>query len=470
MNFAQRLDYYASQNLVAIRTEHSEVSFDHLAQDVIGTSQYFLEQCINANSVVGITIPNELDHIVVTLALIKLGVNQITLPTHYSISVRQELATRVGVTHLISKNIENYIDAQNILYSRDDIPQQEQAKPKRFGESTLYLQTSGTTGISKIIPLLESQLIWQARRSHVEFLNKSFLRLASIEHDSAKRHRLYCLWNGGTNVFRPKDNFDIVSYVQQKEITSIGLSRMQAMSLLKKDEIGNLSSIELHVGGSSVPYKLRAEIESSISKKFYLRYGTSEFGFISIANPGEHDNDECSGQLLDGVELEIVDQSDNTLPKGSKGLIRVKGKGMCHEYYDDIEQSAESFKNGWFYTGDLGYVRNDGQLVVLGRGDNMIIMDTINIYPAEIEKVLEAHSGIRTAIAFPLESVIYGQIPVAAVELNSKEEIESRDLLKYCREKLGIRSPKKVFVLSKFPRNPNGKVNYSQIKQMFYYE
>jgi acyl-CoA synthetase (AMP-forming)/AMP-acid ligase II len=429
--------------------------------------QYLAEQQVDTSCVVGITLSNEPDHLTIILALMGLGASYIALPTHDNVSIRQKLAERVGVTHVITHDSHDFADIHTIGYSKDNLPYEIQTRPKKTGESTVFLRTSGTTGEVKITPLLESQLISQADRSSDEFANQAFLRLASIEHDSAKRHRLYCIWNGGINVFRSNDNINIISYVREKEVTSVGLSRMQITSLLGQSEIEKLSSIEMHIGGSSVPYKLRAAIENLITKKLYIRYGTSEFGFISIANPGDHDADETSGRVLDGVELEIVDQNDNPLPKGSKGHIRVRGEGMSSGYHNSIEQSSRSFKNGWFYPGDLGYIRSDDQLVVLGRADDMIILDTINIYPAEIEKVLEAHAGIKTAIAMPIESDTFGQIPVAAVELHPQENIDSRDLLIYCREKLGIRSPKKILISPELPRSANGKINNALIKQMF---
>jgi long-chain acyl-CoA synthetase len=130
---------------------------------------------------------------------------------------------------------------------------------------------------------------------------------------------------------------------------------------------------------------------------------------------------------------------------------------MASGYVDNPQQSALRFRDGWFYPGDLGLLRGDGQLVVQGRHDDMIVLNGLNIFPAEIERVLERHPAVAEAAALPLASLVHGQIPVAAVVLRPGEEVSAADLRRYCHQQLGLRAPRRVLVIERLPKNSQGK-------------
>ena len=115
------------------------------------------------------------------------------------------------------------------------------------------------------------------------------------------------------------------------------------------------------------------------------------------------------------------------------------------------------FRDGWFYPGDVGTLRRDGQLIVQGRRDDMIVLNGLNIFPAEIERVLEGHPAVVEAAALPLPSMVHGQIPVAAVVLRAGEGVTGAELRRYCHQHLGLRTPRRVLVLAQLPKNSQGK-------------
>ena len=136
----------------------------------------------------------------------------------------------------------------------------------------------------------------------------------------------------------------------------------------------------------------------------------------------------------------------------------MKAEGMIDGYYDDPIETAAKFRNDWFYPGDLGSLTKDGQLVVHGRADDMMILNGINIYPSEVERAFDAHPNVAASAAFPVKSRIHGEIPVVALELKLGSQITEAELLAYAREKLGMRGPRKIMLLDKLPRNALGKV------------
>ena len=158
------------------------------------------------------------------------------------------------------------------------------------------------------------------------------------------------------------------------------------------------------------------------------------------------------------VELEIVDGDGRALPAGEVGELRVRSECMTHEYYGDPVATSRHFRNGWFYPGDLASLTAGGALCLHGRADDMMTLNSIKIFPAEIERVLEEHPGVKAAAAFARSSEAHGDIPVAAVELHAAARIGGDELMALRRERLGVRAPRKIIVVDALPRNAAGKI------------
>ena len=109
----------------------------------------------------------------------------------------------------------------------------------------------------------------------------------------------------------------------------------------------------------------------------------------------------------------------------------------------------------------------DGRLYLHGRKDDMMIMNSIDIFPAEIERTLEAHPAVEAAAAFPIPSEVHGQIPAAAVELREGCACTASELVGYARGALGVRAPRRIEILASLPRNAQGKIVRREIAGMF---
>ena len=125
---------------------------------------------------------------------------------------------------------------------------------------------------------------------------------------------------------------------------------------------------------------------------------------------------------------------------------------------DDAAATAKHFRDGWFVPGDLASFDADGRLYLHGRKDDMMIMNGINIFPAEIERTLEAHPAVEAAAAFPIPSTVHGQIPAAACTAS--------ELVGYARTALGVRAPRRIEILAALPRNAQGKIVRREIVGM----
>lgn len=426
---------------------------------------------IGPDATVGLTIRDEVEHLVASLALFTLGARQITLASHDQPEMRRDLADRTGVTHRLIDDPAIRHDGEGggtaLIWSPGDPP--ATAVPGIMapaGEGRLFLRTSGTTGRTNLLEFSESQIGLQAGR-HSEYADERLLRLAGIEHNNSKRHRLYALWNGGTNIFFDTRDADLVGFIRDKQVSCLDISRMHAEGLPHLREAGQLATLKIRTGGSAMPWATRAAIESAVSRRLYVRYAASETGAIAMALPGEHDADETSGRPVAGVEVRIVDRAGADLPPGEVGQIGIRAPGMVERYHDNAEQTAARFRDGWFYPGDVGYRRADGQIVVQGRADEMIIMNGLNIFPKEIEAVLESHPEVRYAAALAIESRIHGNIPVAAVELSDGMAITGAELARWAHPLLGLRAPKRVVIVPALPRNSQGKITRRELIPLF---
>jgi len=406
---------------------------------------------IGPGSVVGLEVGGEVDHLVATLALLAMGVRHVTLPTHDPETAKLPLIERAAVTHRLSDG--GLETTGTALRGADD-------------EGVVYLKTSGTTGGMNIVVFTLTQLRQQALR-HPEYASERLLRLASIEHNNSKRHRLYCVLNGGTNVFRPECDIDLAAFCLMHGVTCLDISRMHASDLAARNQPERFSGIKLRTGGSAVPIDVRRAIEQCVTPQLYVRYASTESGAIAMALPGEHDEMESVGRPIAGVKLEIVDADDRPLPTGETGRIRMRAPGIATGYLDGGEQAASRFRDGWFWPGDMGMLRADGSLVVQGRQDDMMILNGINIFPGEIERVLERHPAVTVAAALPISSTVHGQIPVAAVELHAGQTVTAGELAAFAREHLALRAPRRILVLDALPRNSQGKVVRREIAPLF---
>jgi long-chain acyl-CoA synthetase len=468
--FLERLSQHADHRPLhaAIVTATVTLSYADLYGRVNAGLEYLRKQGVGPGAAVGLTLDDEVEHLIATLSLMAAGAGQITLATHDAATLRARLAQRVHLTHVISARDAFRIDGTEFIQFRSQELETSTGAvevPTKRG-STLFLKTSGTTGDVNIIAFTEEQIAAQAAR-HDDYGNERLLRLAPIEHNNSKRHRLYCVWAGGTNIFRPRETIDIIGFSLRHVVTCLDISRMHASDLAATSNAHRLAGIKLRTGGSEVPFNARSRIQDAVTRNLYVRYAATECGGIAMARPGEHDAEATVGLPLSGVELQIVDSQDNVLPQGITGEIRLRAPGMATAYFDSPGDSATRFRHGWFCPGDIGYLRTDGHLVVQGRTDDMIILNGLNIFPAEIERVLESHPAVGAAAALSLPSRVHGQIPVAAVELRPNAIATAPELQHYARQQLALRAPRRILIMASLPRNSQGKILRREIRPSF---
>lgn len=453
----------------ALVSSSRKVTYYELAEIVKSGSIDLMSRNILPGDVVGISIHNELEHMIASLCLLSIGASQIVLASHDTEELRKKLANRAGMKFVLTDKADYELDNISTLkWDNIDFHKANSLPVLKNNQGRLFLSTSGTTGSANLILFTEVQLSLQAMR-HQDYKNERLLRLAHVEYNASKRHRLYSLWNGGANFFSPSFKIqEAMAFAAAHHISYLDISRMHVRELIALNNPSLFLGISIRTGGAEVPNELRKLFLSNVSSSLYVRYATTETGAIAMATPSNHNDDEAtSGFPLDNVDVQIVDSSGIIKQKGEVGEIRLRAPGMATEYYDNPAQTELRFRGGWFYPNDMGYLTDDGQVVIICRKDDMINLNGINIFPADIERVLESHPSVSRAVALGIPSTTHGQIPVAAVMLNEGHMISELDLYEFAREYLALRHPRKILILDKFPVNHQGKVVRHELKLLF---
>lgn len=176
---------------------------------------------------------------------------------------------------------------------------------------------------------------------------------------------------------------------------------------------------------------------------------------------------ETAGTALPGYDLRVVDPVTlNEMPAGEIGEIQARGPMVMQGYYKRPDETAETFADEWLRTGDLGLLRPDGRLVIAGgRLRDMIIRGGENIYPAEIEHVLQSHDGVAAVAVFGLPDAYYGEIVAAAVKPSGAVTAEALRAL--CAGRIAkFKVPATIFRVDAFPLTPSGKIRKVELRKL----
>ena len=168
-------------------------------------------------------------------------------------------------------------------------------------------------------------------------------------------------------------------------------------------------------------------------------------------------------------QLRIVDEEGQPVPTGSIGEIIVSGPGLMTEYWNRPEDTAETLRDGWLYTGDAGFVDDEGYLYIRDRIKDLIIWSGRNVYPLMVEDVLAQHSAVREAAVIGVPDTKTGEAVKALVILREGLTVAEQELIDFCADSLaGYQRPSSVEFVDAFPRNVLGKVLKRELREPYW--
>lgn len=344
------------------------------------------------------------------------------------------------------------------------------------GTPVSILYTSGTTGKPKGAVLSHLNLLSNACTLAKLWRfgeNDVLLHILPIFHV----HGLYTATNtilaaGSAMLFMPKFDAAEACKLMPRATAMMGVPTHYAR-LLSCPQLSRECAAAMRVfisGSAPLLPETHIEFEQRTGHRILERYGMSETG-MNASNPYEGERRAGAvGFSLPGTSIRIVDKKSGTvLPNGEVGDIEIKGENVFSGYWNKPQQTAESFcADGYFITGDVGMFDADGYLQIIGRTKDMIISGGLNVYPKEVEAVLNELPGVLESAVIGVPHKDFGESVVAVVVACDKQELLQDEIIVALMGKLAkFKMPKKVLVELELPRNTMGKVQKNLLRDKY---
>jgi len=216
-----------------------------------------------------------------------------------------------------------------------------------------------------------------------------------------------------------------------------------------------------------LPVQVLKDFEAKFGIPLIEGYGLSEASPVVSKNPihGVHKPGSI-GLPIPNVEVSAQDDSGKILGVGEVGEICVRGGNVMLGYWNQPEETARAFRNGWLLTGDIGYRDADGYFYITDRKKDMLLVNGNNVYPREIEEIIYQFPGVKEAAVIGVPDARKGEQPVAFVTAAEGQTVEEKALLQFIRDRLAdYKVPKKVVFLHALPRNATGKILKTALRQ-----
>ncbi len=343
------------------------------------------------------------------------------------------------------------------VVTTDEFSSLEQADPLEIepladDDLAALMYTGGTTGRAKGVMLTHAGL---RRLSHAFGLLVTVVGLHSREPGRSVLMR----W------FEPSEWLELAQE-HRVQIAAVVPSMIQLL-LAQPLEDYDLSELRyLATGASPLAPELARELERRIpSARVREGYGLTETSALVSTNPPHRIRLGSVGVPVPGVEVRILDEDERELPRGDVGEICVRSPLVMAGYWREPDLTAETIRDGWLHTGDLGYVDEDGYLYIVDRKKDLIIRGGFNVFPRDVEEALLEHPAVESVAVVGRPDAVHGEEVVAFVALRDGRSADPAELVAWARERLGgYKYPREMHVLPALPLTPVGKVDRKALR------
>jgi malonyl-CoA/methylmalonyl-CoA synthetase len=341
------------------------------------------------------------------------------------------------------------------------------ACPSKDDAAALILFTSGTTGQAKSVPLSHGNLRCNLQALQTQWARTSSNRLLHMlpaHHFHGLVLALYGSLLCGNEIFL-MPRFDARTALDaikgQRCDLIMGVPTMYARMAEAAQPEDDLSSVSLALSGSApLAPKTWSAFHQTFGVRLVERYGLTETCIVST-NPPSDPRPGSVGRALPETDVSFHDEGNYRSDLGARGEICVRSPSVTAGYGNDSEANAQSFHEGWFHTGDLGHIDEDGYIWIDGRIKELIIVGGSNVVPGEVERALDNVDGVRELAVCGVPDEDLGEVVAAfVVSLAGDSEALERDLRAASESELaGYKRPRRYVFLDALPRNAMGKID-----------
>jgi long-chain acyl-CoA synthetase len=342
-------------------------------------------------------------------------------------------------------------------------------------DTAVILYTSGTTGKPKGAELTHSNLSCNAEIASETTceVKEGDVVLGSLPlfHSFGQTVSMNAsLRVGATLTLLPKfDPGEALEIMERDSVTHYyGVPTMYG-ALLHHPERENRDTSSLRIcitGGAPMPVEVLRGFEEAFGCELLEGYGLSETSPVASSNhPGRPRKPGSIGTPLRDVEMKVVDENDEEVPQGEVGEIVIRGHNVMKGYWQRPDATEETMRGGWFHSGDMARVDEDGYFFIVDRKKDLIIRGGYNVYPREVEEVLYEHPKIREAAVLGVPHSEWGEEIGAAIVLHEGEELAPEEASEYVKERIAAyKYPRIVWFLDDLPKGPTGKILKREIE------
>jgi acyl-CoA synthetase (AMP-forming)/AMP-acid ligase II len=287
------------------------------------------------------------------------------------------------------------------------------------------------------------------------------------------------LWLGVESVLTTEFNTaQALSIIEKHRITKVQLASVMMKMMMDDANCSrtDFSSLELIVyGAAPASLSLVRRAQQTFGCGIAQGYGMTETaGTITYLSPEDHASAselklKSAGRQVEGVEIRVVGPDGSSLPSGSVGEIVCQGRQVTQGYWMLPEATAEAIQDGWFHTGDAGYIDENGYLFVCDRVKDMIVSGGENIYPAEVESVLQSHPDVADVAVIGVPDERWGEAVKAIVVGRPGADLRQDQLIEFARSQIAhFKAPRSVDFVDALPRNASGKILKRELRKPFW--
>jgi len=343
--------------------------------------------------------------------------------------------------------------------------------------------TGGTTGKAKGVMLTHRNLMantWTAMGWGSLTHDDTFLIMAPLFHAAGTCSVLATIWVNGTQIIPPSAHpSDVLDIIEREAVTATlavptSLAAMTDEQLQRPRDVSSLRL--LSHGASPVATEiLRRAVKAFPDAELLHLYGTTETSPIATSLPHEElllDTPaarSCGYPAL-GVQVKVLDFDGVVMAPGEVGEVLIRGANVTKGYWNKPEETAAALRDGWYHTGDLGYLDDESRLYLVDRLKDMVVTGGENVYTVEVENVLYSHPKVAEAAVFGVPDDKWGESLYAVVV--PRDEVSPDELIEFCRDRIaGFKIPKQIEVTTEpLPKSGAGKILKRQLREPFWSE
>ena len=385
----------------------------------------------------------------------------------------QALAKNLAVPQLKTLGTQGDGD---LLEGLDTLDSEPKIIHRDGSDLAAILYTSGTTGRSKGAMLTHANLQSNAEALHQYWqwddTNDVLLHALPIFHVHGLFVALHCALLGGSPVhFLPK--FDVTQIIEKLPTSRVMMgiptfyTRLLSTPGFSAEACRNMRLFT--AGSAPLLAETHQAFEEHTGHRILERYGMTETGMIT-SNPYHGERKAGTvGYALPDIQVRVADDQGKPCPVGETGVLEVIGPNVFSGYWRMPEKTATEFReDGWFITGDLATMDTDGRLTIVGRAKDLIISGGYNVYPKEVETVIDDMDGIKESAVIGVPHSDFGEGVTAVVVLEDGQALHEGQIKDYlCNCLAKFKQPKKIYFVDALPRNTMGKVQKAELRKTY---